>query len=480
MAVGDGSGHDGGVRHTSGSSGVRRSVGATCAAVVCALVAAVVLAPTVAAAGALWNIARIGAPAGAGGLTIAVVDSGVDASHPAFGGRVLGQLDFVGDGKSGDPDGHGTHVSGTAAGGTLDCGSGPSAIGVAADAKVLPVRVLDEDGAGTVSDVADGIRAAADRGAAVVNLSLGSDVTILDGGGSTFRDAIEYAWSKGSIPVLAAGNSGLIGGVFGSGYGDIHAVVVTATTTDDRKAGYATSVGSAMWGIAAPGGDNSRRPGEDILSAWPGQQCGLLAGTSMAAPHISGALAVLRSKGLNPQQAVDRLLATADDIGDESVYGAGLVNLTRATAGLGGGSAPTTAAPTTRPTPTTRPAASAATPTTAGRSTTTVAPADPAPSTTSDPAPTAATTTPSPSSSLLDQADPPAFDDPELDLPTTVTPTPTSVTPDVGGDDETAAGLSTVRDEDDGSAGFLLAATAGLAVAAVCLVAGRTYLLGRR
>lgn len=269
-----------------------------------------------------WNIDRIGAPASGAGAIIAVVDTGVDAAHPAFTGRVLPAIDLVG-GRGGDPNGHGTHVAGTAAGADQGCGS----IGVAPDAWVLPVRVLDEKGEGTVGTVAQGIRQAADRGATVINLSLGGDVVLRNLSGSDLQDAIRYAWSKGSIPVLAAGNDGLVGGVFGSGYGDLPAVVVTATDHTDRAASYATSIGSAAWGVAAPGGDTSGQPGRDILSAFPDRRCALQAGTSMAAPHVSGALAALRASGLNPRQAVDRLLATARDVGSQNTFGSGLVDL---------------------------------------------------------------------------------------------------------------------------------------------------------
>lgn len=307
------------------------------------------LAPPAAAAAPEWNIDRIGAPAPAGGAVIAVVDTGVDAAHPALMGRVLPAIDLVDDGRGGDPNGHGTHVAGTAAGADNGCG----AIGVAPEASILPVLVLDEEGAGTVDVVADGIRQAADRGATVINLSLGADVVLRNVSGNGLEEAIRYAWSKGSIPVLAAGNDGLVGGIFGSGYGDLPAVVVTATDHRDRAAPYATSIGSAMWGVAAPGGDASGEPGRDILSAFPDRQCALQAGTSMAAPHVSGALAALRAKGLDPRQAVERLLSTARDLGDPGTYGSGLIDVRAA---LGG--APTTPSrpPAPAPGPADRPA----------------------------------------------------------------------------------------------------------------------------
>ena len=432
------------------------------------------LAAPAAAATAVWNVARVGGPATANGVRIAIVDTGIDAQHVAFGGRVVKQVDYVRDGRP--FEGHGTHVAGTAAGGTVDCGAGTQAIGVAPTALLMDYRVLDADGSGYVSDVAAAIRQAADDGAAVINLSLGSDVTIVTGSGETLRSAIEYAWSRGTIPVLAAGNSGIVGGVLGSGYDDqLPAVVVTATTTADRRASYATSVGGAKWGIAAPGGNNTRKAGEDVLSAWPGAQCALLAGTSMAAPHVSGALAVLRSRGLSPQQAVDRLLQTADDIGQAGT-GAGIVNLGKALAGLGSSGAPTTTKPTIPPTTTTT-TIKASTSTTGGGAVTTT------PATTAGQGP-APSTTPGGSAS-----GPTSADAGDGGAAATTTPGSTA-TEDTGSDGQTTttgrdaedtSGLSTVVDEaDDGGLSAPVVAGAGAAIAGLWFVAGRAALRRRR
>ena len=453
-------GHHGAMRASCRSSRV-----ATAIAVVGVVVVA--LAATAAgASGALWNIARIGAPAPADGVLIAVVDTGVDAAHPAFGGRVVGQKDFTGDGKQGDPFGHGTHVAGTAAGGTLDCGDGPAAIGVAPTARVLSVRVLDATGRGSTGDVADGIRYAADQGAAVINLSLGDDITIVDGGSQTMLDAIDYAWSKGSIPVLAAGNAYLVGGMFGSGYGDIPAVVVTATTRQDRKAGYATSVGSARWGIAAPGGDGSGTAEGDVLSAYPGNRCAVMAGTSMAAPHVAGALAVLRAEGLSPQGAVDRILSTARSIGSESTYGAGLLDLAAAR----GVSAPPTTAPPPAPAPDPSAPAPASTP--GGAPTTPASGGD-------DPAPrdgTPPTTGPG-SASVTDPA-------PGDDAPTerdAVEQGDGDERPrSTASDDEAATGVTVVPEEGDEGVPAPLAVGAGVALAGLWVLSGRALLGLRR
>jgi subtilisin family serine protease len=436
-----------------------RTLGLRAAAVVAGIL--LVLAPMAAGAQSApeWNIARVGGPSSAAGVLIAVVDTGIDPAHPAFTGRVEKAIDLVG-GQGGDPNGHGTHVAGTAAGADAGCG----AIGVAPDARLLPVRVLDANGEGTVGNVAEGIRRAADAGASVINLSLGSDVVLRNVSGSGLREAIEYAWGKGSIPVLAAGNDGLIGGLFGSGYGDLPAVVVTATDHQDRVAPYATSIGSAAWGIAAPGGDTSGQPGRDILSAYPSRQCALHAGTSMAAPHVSGALAVLRANGANPAQAVERMLGTARDLGrpgPDATYGHGLLDLQAA---LAAGRAP---APPPPPPPTQAPPATVAPATAAPAS----APARPAPSTT---APPAGGGDPAPAPDQDDAGGDITDGDGDMgDLTAGESSRPKStMRPAV----QDSAARSVVADDDGGpSAGLVAAAIAALGAAGVGTgVAGRT------
>ena len=423
-----------------------------------ALVVALVLATSsiAAAAGSVWNVSSIGGPRTDSGAIIAVVDTGVQGSHPAFGGRVLPQIDIVG-GSNGDPNGHGTHVAGTAAGGSVNCGEltggTKKSIGVAPGAKILPVRVLDEEGEGYVSDVAEGIRRAADRGAHVINLSLGTDLNGLTGASGSLIDAIEYAWGKGSIPVLAAGNGGILG-LFGSGYGDIDAVVVTAVTRQGSRAGYATDVGSAKWGIAAPGGSSNGEVADDIVSAYTGNACGLLAGTSMAAPHVSGALAILRAKGLSPQQSVSRLLSTAKPKSPSRTYGSGILDLTAAVAGLGGGTPTTVTTPPATAPPST-------TVTTQAPATTT------APTTTADTDPDGSTTTEAPTTTGFPDTGDPTTTTTEPGTTTSVDSPPSTA--------EVASGDLEINADDDGSDSVPLpaAATAGLAVAALWLVLGR-------
>jgi serine protease len=265
-----------------------------------------------------WNLSQIGAPdawttSTGAGVVIGIVDSGIDGSHPDLAGKVDAQADCIGgtcrEGTARDRDGHGTAVAGIAAAKT---GNGAGIAGVAPDARLIVARVLGDDGAGVTEDINRAIQWVVDKGARVVNLSLGEpDLVITSRLGTPLRPGVEYAWSRGAIPVLAAGNYDELSGSGSANYGDLHAVVVGATDRQGKVPGYSTSLGNAMWGLVAPGGNGDGRA-VDIISPVPGGRYEWVAGTSMAAPHVSGALAVLLAQGLSPSVAVERLLAGLD------------------------------------------------------------------------------------------------------------------------------------------------------------------------
>jgi subtilisin family serine protease len=117
---------------------------------------------------------------------------------------------------------------------------------------------------------------------------------------------VEYAWSRGAVPVVAAGNSSLT-----PSYGTLHMIVVAATTPTGDVATYSNHVDNARWGVAAPGGASDGNPYDDIISTFPGSHYATIAGSSMAAAHVSGAVALLRAKGYGPDEAVQRLRDSA-------------------------------------------------------------------------------------------------------------------------------------------------------------------------
>ena len=310
------------------------------------------------------------------GALIAVVDSGVDLTHPDLQANIVNNPDAdfiepdgectgnktgrtcVQDGAQ-DENGHGTHVAGII-GAVANNGIGVA--GIAPSARILPVRVIDANGDGATAErVAAGIRYAADHGADVINLSLGwtagqgealGAVGVLD----PLYAALDYAWNKGSVVIVAAGNdSAPICSEPASGH---HVVCVGSTDSRDLISFYSNwDPGALDTYVTAPGGDGlslvSLEPDSptavtcdgDIFSTYLRSRFSFCssesgyeaaAGTSMAAPHVSGVAGLLAAKGLTNQQIVDCLKRTSDDLGflgHDPVYGYGRVNALRAVTG---------------------------------------------------------------------------------------------------------------------------------------------------
>ena len=335
-----------------------------------------------------WGLSQIGAPSAWGtgvgaGVRIGIVDTGVDFAHPDLAGKVAVAATCMntggdpnqcvtGAGAGQDDNGHGTHVAGIAA------AAGDGVAGVAPGATYVVAKVLDSSGSGNTGDVAAGIEWVVRHGAQIVNLSLGSDTGILGVNcvitgcsNSTITPAVEDAWHAGAIPVIAAGNNA--GNLFGpAGYGNLDAVVVAATSKAGQLASYSSTPGTAKWGVLAPGGDDPNGPTSptcgmvddtEILSTYwsSGQSCYATdEGTSMATPFVSGTLALLLGRGLNPQNAIQTLLATLNkSVTCGPGQGCqGLVNAAAAMAATGQATAPARpSSPNTSPAPGAAPSA---------------------------------------------------------------------------------------------------------------------------
>ncbi|HVE69674.1 MAG TPA: S8 family serine peptidase [Solirubrobacteraceae bacterium] len=279
------------------------------------------------------------------GATVAVIDSGAAMGHPDLQGRLVAGPDYVDGGAPEDGEGHGTHVAGIVA---ANAGNGVGVESVAPGARVLVVRVLDDDGEGGASGVADGIRWAADNGADVINLSLGSEIPIF-GTSEDYESAIDYALDRGKIVVAAAGNGATPAGAplpfCDQPSAEGRLLCVGAVDRDENRA-YYSNYGDGL-GITAPGGSAAGPAEDDILSTTPARAptllapghgfYGYMAGTSQASPHVAGVAALLVSRGVRGQAAVQRILATARDVGPagpDETYGAGIVDAQAAVAGL--------------------------------------------------------------------------------------------------------------------------------------------------
>ena len=335
-----------------------------------------------------------GAGRAGAGVVVAVLDGWIDRSHPDFEGRVLAGADCrTGSCKAGMTTEncgahHGTHVAGTVA---------ASNLGVAPKATVLPVQVLSSDSkgecTGTPSGVAAGIRYAVAHGARVINLSLGPDNP--GSTNSAIPTAVHDAAQAGAVVVFSAGNADL---PVSQSYGN-DALVVAATGPSGRLASY-SQYGAGV-NLAAPGGQPDSRDdceiSDCILSLYPGNQLAVAAGTSMAAPHVSGLAALLFGQDPNRsrQSVISRIEQTAHPL---SGAGYGLIDV-RAALGVPATTpkpSPTrTAAPRPKPKPVVRPAPKPAV-------TRTAAPPSPTPSATPAVEPSASPSeTPSPSPSVV-------------------------------------------------------------------------------
>ncbi|AFY51019.1 subtilisin-like serine protease [Nostoc sp. PCC 7524] len=270
-----------------------------------------------------WNLHKIGVESAwsqtkGSGVTVAVIDTGVTKVRDLYETKFVKGYDFVNDKEeASDDNGHGTHVAGTIAQAT---NNKYGVAGIAYEAKLMPLKVLSAYGGGTVADIAEAIKFAADKGADVINMSLG-------GGGESqlLKQAIDYAHSKGVVIIAAAGNENENSAAYPARYP--YVIGVSAFGPDGEKAPY-SNFGAGV-DISAPGGTDAGAILQETINE-EGESVFLgLQGTSMASPHVAGVAALVKAKGIQePEEILKVLKQSARVIKDDSLnyYGAGQLN----------------------------------------------------------------------------------------------------------------------------------------------------------
>jgi thermitase len=268
--------------------------------------------------GSQWHINKIGANtawdnAQGSGITIAILDSGVDGTHPDLSARMVAGWNFYdNNANASDANGHGTAVAGAAAA-AMNNGTGVAS--VAGQAKIMPVRISDANGYAYWSTIAQGLNWAADNGARVANISYAA------GGSSAVQSAAQYMKSKGGLVIVAAGNNGVDEMIAPT----TSLIIVSATDSTDTKTSW-SSYGSAV-SVAAPG--------QDIWTTVRGGGYQAWWGTSLASPVVAGVVGLMMSAkpSLSSSQIESLLFSSASDIGTagrDPLYGYGRVNASAA------------------------------------------------------------------------------------------------------------------------------------------------------
>jgi serine protease len=263
------------------------------------------------------------------GAIVAVLDTGV-AYEKSPDGRYIRASDMnpkqqyrpydviTGRKKAYDFNGHGTHVSSTIGGWT---NNNHGVAGIAYDCKILPVKVLSDDGYGSISGIAEGIRYAVKNGAHIISMSLGGT-----GYSKILENACQYAHKNGVLVVAAAGNNGNDERHYPAAYDCVFAVSSVGPT---GNLAYYSSYGDFV-DITAPGGDKDfGETGGIVQNSVVDRKDGFywFQGTSMATPMVSGVAALVVGSGLKGSEELwKRLSSTAVDKGNKNYYGSGLVD----------------------------------------------------------------------------------------------------------------------------------------------------------
>jgi len=296
--------------------------------------------------GSQYGPQMMGAPAawgqvgyGTSSVIVSVIDTGIRRTHQDFNsGRILAGWDYQNnDSNPADDCDHGTHTSGTVAA-TTNNGVGVAGM---SQATILPYKVLSAPDilgrcSGSAANIASAIRAAADNGAKVISMSIGGPDSTVE------HDAVTYAYNKGVTIVAAAGNDG---GNNSIDYPGAYPEVIAVAALDSNKARASYSDGGPQLDIAAPG-SNVLSTIDDSDSAYA-----QMSGTSMATPHVAGAIALAMSCAPTASRStiVNALYSTAEDLGAagrDDLYGYGLARVDRLVANVCGGGGGTNNPPT--------------------------------------------------------------------------------------------------------------------------------------
>jgi len=249
---------------------------------------------------------------GSASVIIAIVDTGVDLTHPDLSSKIVAGYDFVNnDAIAQDDNGHGSHVAGIAAAIT---NNGTGVAGTSWGARIMPVKVLNASKSGTFANAAAGIIWAADQGAHIINLSLGGSSH-----SAIFQNAIDYAYNKGVTLIAASGNAGNGFILYPARYANV--IAVGAVDTSNNRAGF-SNYGAELDLVA---------PGVSIYSTGIGNYF-YDSGTSMSTPYVAGLAAILRGipGSGSPANLAWAMKSTTLDLGAtgrDDYYGSGLIQM---------------------------------------------------------------------------------------------------------------------------------------------------------
>lgn len=272
------------------------------------------------------SLHKVGAPAaweittGGTGVTVAVLDTGVMLTHVDLSGRLVEGYDFINDtDKPDDDNGHGTGVAGVIGAVT---NNGQGIAGITWQNPLMPVKVLNRNGSGNYSVIAKGIIYAADKGARVINLSLGGAK-----GSATLKRAVDYAQSKKTVVVAAAGNANS-SVLYPAAYPNV--IAVAAVDNSDRRASY-SNYGPEV-SVSAPG--------NDVWSTTLGGDYRPHTGTSFACPMVAGLAGLILSlkPELSPRQVTEIIEKGAVDLGSpgwDKYYGWGRIDMAASLSAIG-------------------------------------------------------------------------------------------------------------------------------------------------